>query len=181
MSNTKKAPAKGNEQKGMAIVKPTATVKKPTILKPTEPQKKMEDKKVAEIIQGFAPPSAEERIKNAENFKILTNKFEHLNKKSDELQRFKISSDGTKEKIYLENAEGFKFEVSNSKIIDEVLKLLEATLCILLFKSISIGSKSKQGISLLNTIILLFGLLPILHPYISNLFGLKSNHGTFEI
>ena len=33
-----------------------------------------------------------------------------------------------KEKIYLENAEGFKFEVSNSKIIDETLNLLETTL-----------------------------------------------------
>ena len=83
------------------------------------------------IITSFAP-SAEQRIKNAENFKILTTKFEHLKTKSDELNRFKISSDGIKERIYLENAEGFKFEVSNSKIIEETVKLLESTLTAIL-------------------------------------------------
>ena len=128
MSNTKKAPLNGQEAKGMTIVKPTEAVKKPAISKPAKPQIKKEEKKIEDVIKNFAPPTAEQRIKNAENFKILTNKFAHLKQKSDELNRFKISSDGTKEKIYLENAEGFKFEVSNSKIIDETLNLLENTL-----------------------------------------------------
>ena len=128
MSNTKKAPLNGEVKKRMTIVKPAETSKKPAISEIPKTQKKETANDVKEIIKSFAPPTAEQRIKNAENFKILTNKFEHLQTKSDELKRFKISSDGTKEKIYLQNSEGFKFEVSNSKIIDETLNLLENTL-----------------------------------------------------
>ncbi|MEI6865789.1 hypothetical protein [Flavicella sp.] len=98
--------------------------KNPTVLMMAT---KEEKKELHKMIQNFAP-TAEERIKNAENFKILTTKFEHLKEKKDELDKFKISSDGTQEKIYLENSEGFKFEVSNTKIMDETLKLLENTL-----------------------------------------------------
>lgn len=136
MSTQKKVSEKASANKSLTVVKATEEVKKPAISnKAKQPIKKGEKdqvqevaKKTAEMIHSFAPPSADERIKNAENFKILTNKFGHLKTKSDELKRFKISSDGTKEKIYLENAEGFKFEVSNSKIIDETLNLLETTL-----------------------------------------------------
>lgn len=124
MSNTKKVQESTNANNRILVVKPAITVKKEE-----QPLKavKAESKEVKSIVENFAP-TAEERIKNAENFKILTNKFEHLKQKSEELKRFKISSDGTKEKIYLENSEGFKFVVSNSKIVDETLNLLESTL-----------------------------------------------------
>ncbi|WP_372744279.1 hypothetical protein [Lutibacter sp.] len=139
MNTQKQTPNNGNAQKKVLTLKPTEEMKKTENATPKKEVKKEEIVKTAKIsaeetkkqtetiIKSFAP-SAEERIKNAENFKILTNKFAHLKTKSDELKRFKISSDGTKEKIYLENAEGFKFEVSNSKIIDETLNLLETTL-----------------------------------------------------
>lgn len=136
MKTQTQAPKMGNIEKKVLIVKPTVEMKKePTTeakkedVKPPVMQVLLKEKteELKEVIKSFAP-SAEERIKNADNFKILTNKFAHLKTKSDELKRFKISSDGMKEKIYLENAEGFKFEVSNSKIIDETLNLLETTL-----------------------------------------------------
>lgn len=79
------------------------------------------------LIENFRP-TAEDRIKNAEKFKILTAKYEHLKAKKEELEKFKISSDGTKERIYFENSEGFKLEVSNSNIVEEMINLAELTL-----------------------------------------------------
>ena len=79
------------------------------------------------LIERFKP-TAEERIKNAEKFTILTKKYDHLKNKKEELEKFKISSDGMKEKIFFENAEGFKLEVSNSNIVEEMLQLAEKTL-----------------------------------------------------
>lgn len=128
MSILKTAPKMGNNGKKVLVLQPSEMVKKEAIIESQNlGEPKVEKQTTEEIIKTFAP-SAEERIKNADNFKILTNKFAHLKTKSDELKRFKISSDGTKEKIYLENAEGFKFEVSNSKIVEATLNLLEATL-----------------------------------------------------
>lgn len=73
-------------------------------------------------------PTAEQRIQNAEKFKIFTSKYDHLKAKKEELEKFKISSDGTKERIYFENSEGYKLEVSNSNIVNDMLKLAETTL-----------------------------------------------------
>lgn len=39
-----------------------------------------------------------------------------------------LSSDGTKEKISLSNASGFKFEVSNSQTIEKVLEVIASDL-----------------------------------------------------
>lgn len=139
MSTQQQTSKTDNIQKKVLIVKPDVKMKKTENETPLKEEKKQtfeapkktlqEEtvKKTEAIIKSFAP-SAEERIKNAENFKILTNKYAHLKSKSEELKKFKISSDGTKEKIYLENSEGFKFEVSNSKIIENTLNLLEDTL-----------------------------------------------------
>jgi hypothetical protein len=114
--------------KKVAEEKPTEAPKKADIF---EPMKKTEKETISEstkkLIANFRP-TAEERIKNAEKFKILTEKYDHLKTKKDELEKFKISSDGTKERIYFENAEGFKLEVSNSNVITEMLQLAEKTL-----------------------------------------------------
>ena len=117
----------GNVQNSKTA-KVTAEQKKPTI---SSEVKKVENESLKnetlKMIGNFRP-SAEERIKNAEKFKILTEKYDHLKVKKEELEKFKISSDGTKEKIYFENAEGYKLEVSNSNIIDKMLSLAEDTL-----------------------------------------------------
>lgn len=69
-------------------------------------------------------PTAEQRIKNMENFKILSERYQFLQDKDNELQRFIISSDGTKEKITLSNANGFTFEVTNSQTIKAVTEVI---------------------------------------------------------
>lgn len=92
-----------------------------------EQQKKELKEQTKEIIATFRP-SAEERIKNMAKFQILTKKYDVLKEKKEELEKFKISSDGTQEKIYFENSQGYKLEVSNSNVIDEMLQLAEKTL-----------------------------------------------------
>ncbi|WP_341221042.1 hypothetical protein [Polaribacter atrinae] len=92
-----------------------------------ETQKEQLKDQTETLIATFRP-TAEERIKNAEKFKILTEKYAALKTKKDELEKFKISSDGTKEQIYFENAAGYKLQVSNSNVIDAMLKLADKTL-----------------------------------------------------
>jgi hypothetical protein len=86
---------------------------------------------VKAVIEQLAP-TAEDRIKRAANFGILTAKFTHLKMKNDELEKFIISSDGTKEKLVLENSGGAKIEVNNSLILGEVTELLKSKLTDLL-------------------------------------------------
>lgn len=78
---------------------------------------------VTEVINSFLP-SAEDRIKRAENFTIISNKFTHLKTKKDELEKFVLSSDGTKEKIVLENSTGQKFSVSNTTVLEKIKNLM---------------------------------------------------------
>lgn len=108
--------------------KATPTVKKAAILKKVVQEEKEEVKQQTQKMITNFKPTAEERIKNAEKFKILTSKYDHLKAKKEEMEKFKISSDGTKERIYFENSEGFKLEVSNSNIVNNMLQLAENTL-----------------------------------------------------
>ena len=130
MSNTKTAP-KMEQKKEVAQApqkgKLNSTTQKPTENRPLENE-------VKKLIQSFKP-SAEDRIRNAENFGILTTKFEHLKTKNEELKKFKISSDGTKEQISLSNAAGFKIEVTNSKVVEEVQELMQKVLDKMLAKA----------------------------------------------
>ena len=73
-------------------------------------------------------PTAEQRLKSLEQMRILGDKFTFLKTKEDELEKFILSSDGTKEKISLSNASGFKFEVSNSQTIEKVLEVIAGDL-----------------------------------------------------
>jgi hypothetical protein len=118
---------KGNVQNGKPAKVNASAEKVATPGKVEKAKTETIEKETLKMIQNFRP-SAEERIKNAEKFKILTEKYDHLKVKKEELEKFKISSDGTKEKIYFENAEGYKLEVSNSNIIDKMLSLAEDTL-----------------------------------------------------
>lgn len=97
--------------------KSTAKEQKVDKVKPIE-------KEVEKIIQSLKP-SAEDRIRNAENFGILTKKFEHLKSKNEELKKFKISSDGSKEELKLKNSTGFEFTVSNSQIIHKAVEVFQ--------------------------------------------------------
>jgi len=116
----------GNNEKSQELLKKD-DIFEPMKIKPKESVKKGVESITKNLIADFRP-SAEERIKNAGKFQILTDKFKHLKDKKEELEKFKISSDGTKEKIFFENAEGYKLEVSNSNVIDKMLNLAETTL-----------------------------------------------------
>ncbi len=83
------------------------------------------------IVEQFAP-TAEDRIKRAQNFGIVSGKYTHLKMKSDELEKFILSSDGTKEKIVLENSAGLKIEVNNSVVLKKAVELFKSTLAQLL-------------------------------------------------
>jgi hypothetical protein len=103
---------------GVENLKTAVQAKKIEDLKPIEKQEK-------EIVKLPIVPTAEFRLKMAEQFRILGEKFNFLKTKEDELNKFVLSSDGTKEKISLSNASGFKFEVSNSQTIEKVLKVIQ--------------------------------------------------------
>lgn len=107
--------------------KKTTSLKVATTPKKVTEQKEQVKQETKALIESFKP-TAEQRIQNARKFEILTTKYRHLKEKKEELEQFKISSDGTSERIYFENSEGFKLEVSNSKIIDDMLKLADNTL-----------------------------------------------------
>ncbi len=73
-------------------------------------------------------PTAESRLKRLDNFQILAERHKFLTSKNDELQKFIVSSDGTKEKIILKNAQGFELEVSNSNVVDKVVQVVKEEL-----------------------------------------------------
>lgn len=89
---------------------------------PEKVEEKQEEVKA--IINSFAV-TAEDRIKRAENFQILSTKYTHLKMKNEELERFIISKDGMREKLVLENSGGHKIEVNNSTVLGKAIDLLK--------------------------------------------------------
>lgn len=96
---------------------------------------KPQQTKSTETINQLINPTAEGRIKRVENFKILSKRHLFLQNKSEELHRFEISQDGTKEKLTLSNASGFQIEVSNTQVVEKVVELLKTELGVFLAHS----------------------------------------------
>lgn len=115
---TKTEPRK-KAQKGKNAQTPKNEKSNPVIEKATP------IKKAVETIIKKLQPSADDRIRNAENFDILTTKYAHLKNKNEELKKFSISSDGSKEKLTLVNSTGFEFTVSNSQIISKAVEVFQ--------------------------------------------------------
>lgn len=86
-------------------------------------------------VKDFLAPSAQDKIQRAENFAILAKKYAYLKEKRENLDRFMISSDGTKEQITMTNAEGFDFQVTNTQVIEKVVDTISAELQLFLDKS----------------------------------------------
>lgn len=115
------------------VVKKDATLKVVETPKTTEKEKnevdavasKMNDQ---EETLNFLNPSAETRLKKLEQFNVLGAKFKMLKAMEDDLTKFILSSDGSKEKIELSNNSGFKFNVSNTQTIEKVLILIKLEL-----------------------------------------------------
>ena len=115
------------------VVKNNATLKVVEAPKTTQVEKKEENFNASKTnqddeIKRLLNPSAEQRLKSLQQMNILGEKFNFLKKKEDELNKFVLSSDGTKEKISLSNASGFAFEVSNSQTIEKVLFVISEDL-----------------------------------------------------
>jgi len=117
------------------VAKNEATLKVVETPKTTENEKKVVNSVTAkenqeEVKKIPSIQTAEQRLKSGEQFRILGDKYLFLKKKEDELNKFILSSDGTKEKISLSNASGFSFEVTNSQTIEKVLKVITDDLVI---------------------------------------------------
>lgn len=120
-------------KKAEVVVKNDATLKIVETSKPTQEQPKVANPEISKAdqvneIKRLLSPTAEQRLKSLEQMRILGDKFTFLKTKEDELEKFVLSSDGTKEKISLSNASGFKFEVSNSQTIEKVLEVIAGDL-----------------------------------------------------
>ena len=68
--------------------------------------------------------TAEQRIKNLRNLNLLTERFELLKDKEDELTAFMLSSDGSEDRFKLSNSSGHSFDFTNSQVIDEVCEVV---------------------------------------------------------
>lgn len=88
-----------------------------------EPKTLKVEKSTTEVNE-ILNPTAEQRIKKMKNFQLLAEKHAFLKEKAENLESFILSSDGTKEKITLSNAKGFHFEVTNTQVTEDVLKVL---------------------------------------------------------
>ena len=124
---------KNEVKKVEEVVKNNATLKVVEAPKTTQVEKKEENLNTSKTnqddeIKRLLNPSAEQRLKSLQQMNILGEKFNYLKVKEDELNKFILSSDGTKEKISLSNASGFKFEVSNSQTIEKVLFVISEDL-----------------------------------------------------
>lgn len=108
-------------------VKPTA--------QPQNPADSESKEKVFRIIDKFkpeAPKTPEERIELAKQFTELTNRYKHLKEKSNDLAMFEAGNDKMQAKVTFENAQGFKFVIQNSNVIDVLKKSAKEELLILL-------------------------------------------------
>lgn len=90
----------------------------------TPPKKNLQDAKT-ELAQIMNPASAEQRIKNAEIFTKLADKYQFLKKKKDHLNNFMASRDGLKEKLFIVSDNEENFEISNSRIIEKILEVCQ--------------------------------------------------------
>jgi len=91
--------------------------------------------KKKEINKILSPPTADQRIKNAEIFTRLAEKYQFLRKKKDHLSSFMASRDGLKEKLFIVSDSEENFEISNTRIIEKILNVCETELDELLKQS----------------------------------------------
>lgn len=91
--------------------------------------------KKKELNSILSPPTADQRIKNAEIFTRLADKYQFLRKKKDHLTSFMASRDGLKEKLYIVSDSEENFEISNTRIIEKILTVCELELDELLQQS----------------------------------------------
>lgn len=124
MSNlTQKANGAKTVTSGTATTTATANTKNEQTPIKNELQEAKE--RMAEILK---TPTAEQRIKNAEIFTKIADKFQFLKKKQDHLNSFMASRDGLKEKMFIVSDNEENFEISNTVIVEKILILCQGEL-----------------------------------------------------
>ncbi|MFA9191146.1 hypothetical protein AAGV28_07155 [Flavobacterium sp. FZUC8N2.13] len=122
------------EQKGNEV-KDTKSLKLLPVAKTAEPTEKSKEAAAVAAIEKFAnsaPLTAKERIGRKTLFDEVSKRYEHLERKANDLKMFHAGNDKITAKIILKNQAGFEFEVSNSNVIKKVTDTMEAELNILL-------------------------------------------------
>lgn len=107
---------KSNEEKKAEDVK---LLPAPKLVNTTEEKEKAS---VLEIIEKFKPkqPTAEERINRISHFEALSNRYQLLKDKSNDLKMFQAGNDKTNAKITFVNSQGFQFDIRNSNVIEKL-------------------------------------------------------------
>lgn len=126
---------KSTEKKEVITNGNTQTVKLLPTGKTVEPtEKSKQDAAIANIekFASSAPLTAKERIGRKTLFDEVSKRYEHLEKKANDLKMFHAGNDKITAKIILKNQAGFEFEVSNSNVIKKVTDTMESELNILL-------------------------------------------------
>ena len=104
----------------------------PVKVEQKETKNTTESKPLSEVMQNSKPVTAHDRIKKAEQFDILTKRFQALQDKKTELDKFLISDSGLQGvSLYLEGGNK-SFEISNTSVIKEVLGFAKTKLNVLL-------------------------------------------------
>lgn len=88
---------------------------------PLKVEQKEITKPLSEVLKSLKQPTADERIKKAEQFEILAQRFAQLSDKKTALDKFLIADDGTNGCILTLKSAGKSFDISNNGVIKEVL------------------------------------------------------------
>lgn len=70
--------------------------------------------------------TAKERLEQLPKLQMLAAKHDKLKESKEKLEAFGLSSDGTTDQVLISNAEGSRFTTSNSAVISDVLKTINA-------------------------------------------------------
>lgn len=109
---------------------PTAVIKEAEAEEQTPTPQEVQKADVLNTIAQFvAPqPTAEEKIIKVKQFEALSDRYQKLKEKANDLRLFEAGNDQTNAKIVLINSAGFQFEVRNSNVIEKVQNSMQEEL-----------------------------------------------------
>lgn len=101
----------------------------------TEAEKEKELKEASAKVDKILGVSAENRIKKLETFGIISEKYNKLKTRTDDLTNFRAGNDQTKCEMKFSSQSGYTFTISNSEVVEKVLDVVEGMLFNLLDKA----------------------------------------------
>ena len=131
MTHVKSAPKNGKEVKTLPVEKneiPAVVVKETT----KDENSKNSVKTFLEAHKPEPPKSAESRIERMKQFEALSNRYNQLKEKDNQLKTFEAGNDKLGAKVTFKNAQGFEFSANNSTVIEKLIEAGRKELFILL-------------------------------------------------